>query len=65
MALVRKRANGTYSLDFRWNGKPHIRALDTSNEAEANQIKQHEFRDDDERQRVIGSSRQHVHFVGM
>ena len=39
MASLRKRSNGKYSLDFRWKGKAHIKALGTDNEQEAEQIK--------------------------
>ncbi|NOX58379.1 MAG: hypothetical protein GXP29_05900, partial [Planctomycetes bacterium] len=39
MASLRKRANGKYSLDFRWKGGPHIKALGTDNLHEAERIK--------------------------
>ena len=38
-ASLRKRTNGKYSLDFRWKGKPHIKALGTDDLQEAEQIR--------------------------
>ena len=39
MAALRKRAGGRYSLDFRWEGRPYIRALGTTNQNEAARLK--------------------------
>ena len=39
MASLRRRSNGKYSLDFRWKGKPHIKALGTDDFQEAEQIR--------------------------
>ena len=39
MASLRKRSNGNFSLVFWWKGKQHIKALGTTDEGEAKQIK--------------------------